>query len=522
MNGRAGIPLLLAAAALMVLGIAWGAATQHETFLGQQESEQLEAAGSLVILSSFLCGIAVLVAFMALGDASPWRRMGGSLQAGLAAWILVALVQSDFPNYNVLEATQTATIGQNTLLVDAGGSPSVFIPVLALGLVCLWAIMDGFRRAHAPVPNPRSLAQTVRAHAAAVALAVPFLVIVVVGAVQVMLSIPGTTPRVGLAFALLPLASAAALGLAIVLVVRVWHGAGVLQDPRIAPFTREVWRALSRVEIALASVLAATAVLSTALPVLETDATAAGRTLVLTLRSHGQGLLFALLPLVPLVALNRRLMAGLDNVEPDEAAKSHAIALTIAASASLGLVVLGALTQWALLPWILALLPMAILGGLRFVPHRALPIMFLAAWVFWARGNTIVADYNGMAYPTLDFATHPGLLALWRLAGAALAAWALHRVARVWGARERVALAVPLALAVAIGAVLLGILEAPLWAWDESRVPVNKLAVGSLLRSQTVAVQWVAHVLSLVGAVGAALAIGRLRRPDWFVRLGAP
>lgn len=517
MNGRVGIPLVLVAAALVVWGLGAGAESQHETFLGQNEGEQLEAAGSLVVVTTFLCGAGIGLAAFALGRAPLRQRIPGALQAGVAAWLLTAWLQNDFPNWDAIEALEIATLSQTTLLREGGGSPSVLLAVLAFGYAGCMTVLDGLRRCIAPAQRP-DLPALAREHRAAVAAAIPFLAIAAFGSIRVVLSLPDTEPRIALAFVLLPVAAMAAASAAVLLILRVMHVSALAQDPRLVPFTREAWRNLRTGDAVVLGALGLCAVLSTALTTTDTDATAVGRTLVLTLRSHGQGLVFVMVPLVHVLLLHRRIAHRLDALEPDADpwVLPNAWGFTGAAIASTLLAGVGTLLGASLLPWILAFLPLAVYAGVRLPAMASVPVMFLAAWTLWARGNTVIADYNAANFPVLDFATHPGVLALWRIAGVSVAVWMIHRLAQ--GGASRSPRVQALALVAGVGIALVALLEVPLSAWHESRLGVSKLAVGSLLSSQSDTVIFGMHALSVLAAVAAALAWSRLLRPDWFAK----
>lgn len=524
MDGRRGIPLVLLAGALIVLGIALGAGNQKETFIGNQASEIREPGSDLTILTSFITGVGTGVAIFVLGKGSPRDRWIGGVTGGIAAWLLLALVQMMAPNYVVLPDQGSASIILSTLLLEENAAPSVLLPVLALGILLMTALAWAMGRSDADESWTPSLGAIRRDHLAIAALAIPILVVTAAGMVRVMLEVPAGEVGAGLISLLHPLAAAACLVLVVTIILRARVVARLRQDPSRAEDAEEAWKTLDRIDLAGIIALALVAVLASFLPAEVSDVTSAGTTLLFTLRSHGQAIIFLAVILVPLYLLHRRIGRFLptapNQVVPSTGGANRSVlafTITIVVASVLAVIATFA-TNKALLPWVVALVPPAIASGILGRPRSSALVRLVAAWTMWGLGNTIVAFYDANAYPDMDFLVHPGVLALWRMGATAMVAWVVFDVLRDAGDEDRQRVVVPLSLAAAVGIGLVGLLELPLTVWAEVTISLHRVAVGSLLGSQQVGVQVVMHLMATVCGLGATASMARILRPDWFRR----
>ncbi len=526
MRGRLGIPLTLLAGALIVLGIGWGAGTQKETFLGNQLDDDPALGSELVIVTGFLAGIGIGLLIGVMGNESGIRRITGGIVGGLAAWLLVFLLQASWPNYTVLPESGFATIHQSNLMLESISATTVLLPVICLIIFLLLGIGWAINHAKCLPKDEDNLELIHRDQLGVVALALPILALTAVGMIGVMLQIPGDMTGMGLVVFLHPVAAAGCMMLAVTVGLRAWHIGRLRRDAGLTWPTIESWRILDRIDIAGIAVLAFTAVFSTFLPKEAIQATSAGSTLVFTLRSHGQAVLFLAAVLVPLHFVHRRIGDRLPLARHDLQLQSRAGILTTAWLLILvGAGILAAAgvafgTGRSLLPWVLALLPAALVAGIVARPRSSVPIRVIAAWSMWAIGNTIRAVYDASTFPDLTLAIHPGVSALWRMMAAILLGWVCFDVARDAARERRKAVVVPLALVVAFGTSVLLLLYLPLNVWAEATLPANKVAVGSLLKTQANGVQVVMHMLAAACGLGATTAMARLLRPEWFQRKG--
>lgn len=510
----------LIGAALAVAGIALGAASQGEEFLqGAADSDlaQRDAAGSLIILTAFLTAGGTVVAAIALAHAPRRPKWRIFLALGAAVWFCLVLFQTDLPNYTAFQETQQATLSQTHLIREAGGSPSVLLPVLALAAGGLATIGWTLRRLVGE-PAATDVARLVARHRMHLALVAPFLIMLPVGFIRVLVALPGDEPRTSIALVLLPVAALASLGLLAVLIVRQETLHRWSRATHMAPVARETLRTLHSIQTILLIVIGVTAVASTFLPKLDFEETSLGRSLVLTLRSHGQGAAFLAIPLFGLLRTQRELAPLILEGAPRFTVSGRAAFYGVLGAAGMAGVVTAVLTAQALAPWIAVAVPLAVWAGIMARPATAAPLMLLSAWLLWARGDTIVGGYDGSQFPPLTLTTPPGLLALWRILAVLLLGWTLFRLGKQAAGRLRPSIAVPLSIAFGVGVGLIALIELPLAAWSLPGGGDDTVAVGSLVASQSPAVRAVAHTLSGLAGLGAALALARMVRPEWFGR----
>jgi hypothetical protein len=529
MDGRTGIPLVLLAGAMVVLGLAWGSASQKETFIGNAETEDPAVAGDITIITGFLVGLGVAIGCMAIGPATVSRRASGAIIAGLCSWGMVFLLQSAWPNYVVLPELGQASISQNNLLLESAGAATVMLPVLCLGGLLLIGIGWGLQMAGLVGAQRKSMSGSRRGQLVLAAMGVPLLVVAASGYLRTMLEIPPGDPGQGLMAFIHPIAAAACLAIATTLVVRSIQLARSRVDPDATWPVMESWRAMDRVDLAGMSTLLLVAAMSSFLPSDDpTNVTRAGLTLLFTLRTHGQMILLLGVFFVPMWIVHQRIGANLalarGAVEPDDTGAMTLAWVTMGVSiagAILGAVV-SLVTDRSLLPWVLAFLPASIIIGLIGSPIPSVIGRIFTAWTLWGMGNSIRAVYQANTFPDLDYAVHPGMLALWRFGAVSLGVWAGYDLFAHIGRSEKSWVRVSMALLASIGPGFVVLMLFPLSVWAESALPVNRVALGSLLRNQLGDVQVMMHVLSVAFILAASMAGARLCRPDWFSKDGMP
>ncbi|HEX2066865.1 MAG TPA: hypothetical protein VHI93_08645, partial [Candidatus Thermoplasmatota archaeon] len=247
-----------------------------------------------------------------------------------------------------------------------------------------------------------------------------------------------------------------------------------------------------------------------------------GQTFGSDLPRHVQSLLLALLPLAGAVRLQRegqRLFAGPPLHAPAPPLLPHVAAPF--ALAGLSFAAAGAATLLGSGPvaaWLLAAAPAAA-AALLLRPARAgAALLLLAGWAAWCMGNTLSATYDPRDAALLQFDGNPGVLALWRVLGAALAGLAAARLAHAAGSAQGAKVAWPLAAGTGLCLVAVALLELPLAIWTESSPHGQLVKVGSTVAAQEPAVQLLMHTLALAAAVAAAVMVARLCRPEWFRR----
>lgn len=525
-DGRQGIPLTLLAGALIILGIAWGAGTQKETFLGNQLEEAGEAGSDLAALTGFFVGLGVALLLFTLGTVAPRKRSLLALTGGISAWFLVALIQISLPNYAVLPELGVASILQSNLLIDSTGSPTVLLPVLSLGILLMAGIAWSGTGVGRSATRKPSIDHLRRDHLGIVALAVPMLMLTAAGLVLVMLELPADMEGIGLVTLLHPLGAAGCILLAVTLGLRANQLARLQHNPDETWPVMESWRVLNRIDIAGIVSLAMVAVLSSFLPSEPATITSAGPTLGFTPRSHGQAVFSLAVVLVPLHMIHRRIGDQLPTARmelqdsPPGVRRDAWVFLGLMLVAAVAGVFTTFISARPLLPWFVALLPASFAAAILGRPASSALVRLTTAWTMWGIGNTIFASYDASTYPDLEFLVHPGVLALWRMGAAAMVAWVVYDLLRASADDQPARVVIPLSLAAATGVALVVLLELPLNVWAEPSIGANKVAVGSLLMSQQIGVRVVMHLFASTCALGASLALARLMRPDWFRRKG--
>ncbi|MEA3204019.1 MAG: hypothetical protein QOI63_1699 [Thermoplasmata archaeon] len=535
-----------AGAALALLGLALGAQLQDEGFLPpdaavQNEINQQGAGGDPILLTGVLvaAGLALAAAPLAqplLGRRLPRLRAGGEragLLAALAAsgYLLVNLVQTSFPVAVVLVSggQRSGTFTNNLLAHDSPAVPSALLPVFGLllagVLAFLWALQrlaaapDPAPWDDAPAPDPVRL---LHRQLGLLLLSVPFLGLAAWGALRLLAGTPAG--RAGDAFrVVLPLAALVLLGLLAAGATKAWQLVRYLREPRAAPLCEEAWTGAGRAEAWLAGALAALCLVAAFFKPLPQPLLQTGQTFGSDLPRHVQSLLLVLVPLLPAWRLQRegqRLFSG----PPVRVAAPRPLVLAWPfAAAGLSFTLAGIATLLDAGPvagWMLACAPAALAAlGLR--PIRpGVALLLVTAWATWCLGNSFAAAYDPSDAALIQFQGSLGVLALWRLLGAALAGLAAARLAQAAGQAQGARVAWPLAACTGLCLVAVALLELPLSIWAESSTHGQVVAIGSALASQEPAVQALMHGIALAAAVAAAVMVARLCRPGWFGRRG--
>lgn len=514
--------------ALLALGLGLGSESQDEVFLepdidARDAANANGAAGNLIVLTALLAALAVAVAGATLSQRPLLRRLAWTVLLFFGSYLAVVVAQGSWPNYDAQLEARYARLANSLLASNAEAVPSVAVPVLALALGAVLAVGAAARRLageHTPLDSPERALQR---QVAATLLAAPFLAIAAWGSLRLLLGLPDDQPGLGPYLVVLPLAALACFGLIALALLKSWRLGSLVRNGRLASSVQESWQALGRAEAAVAGVLTVLAMLAGLFEAAEVPGLDLGRVFAVTLRGHMQLLLLLAVPLAPILWAHRSIAGFLANAPVHRATLETATdplsALAVAAvGACLGLT---ALTTWladqALWTWLVALVPVAALAFARCGAVRSAPHVLLLAYVLWAIGNTVVATYDGRQDgAVLVFRDAPGLLALWRTLGAAVAAVALARLALAASPGEARAVEVPLAIGIGACLAALALIEMPLSAWLLNRGEGEAIAVGSVMASLDFPVRVLLHSLAGLLAVGAALMAARLRRPDWF------
>lgn len=529
-----GAPVRLAVVALCgglaVLGLALGAESQEEVFLepdpaAEEAAISNGASGNLVILTATLAALGGAGA-MALLSRERWTRRLG-LAAGLFATLYLAIVlaQSAWPNYDANLDQRFAELSTGLAAPNIAGVPSVLVAAMALVLAAIVGSLALLRRlfgsaATSPAETaPRSL---LASQVGAVLLAVPFLSLAAWGNLRLLLALPDDQPGLGPYLVVLPLLAVACLALVALGLAKAWRLGTYVQNGRLAAAVQESWQGLGRAELAAAAAIALLAVLASALKAAELPELSLGRTFGVSLRAHSQFLLLLAVPLAPAYRLHGRVQRALEaaplhraNLESRTDPLARAAAWTAVAATALAAVATWAI-DGALWAWLLALLPLAVFAALRLGSSASAPHLLLLGFVLWAMGNTVVASYNGTTAGVLQFRDAPGLLALWRTLGAAVAGLAAARLALRLSDRGPGSAGLPCAIGIGASLAAVALMEMPLAAWVIMRGDGEAVAVGSVVASQGPAVRILLHSLAGLLGVTAALLLARLQRPEWF------
>ncbi|MGB0653317.1 MAG: hypothetical protein ACPGQL_08975 [Thermoplasmatota archaeon] len=516
-------------AALAVLGLALGAGSQDESFLHPDTRfEDIEAASNLVPLTAFLVGLGFAVAATSLSRRPVRERLLPFVGLLASVHLLAALVQTAFVNVDAVVERGFARLSVNPLVHNAEATPSVLLPLMVVFAGALLVAASSLRRLFAgPTDAAPTPADGLRQQVATTALAAPFLLVATLGTIRLLTGPAGSDPDAALLLALGPLAVLACLGLLVVAVLKTWHLAQAVRNGRLIPVTREAWTGLGRVEGAAAGLLGVVAAASTLLPIALPNDLLLGRTFLISIRGHGQLLLLALVPLVPVWRLHARVLAGLEQQDapatlaigglPPQVAGLIAALSVALVTAALSTFLVGS----ALLPWILVLAPCTLLALLQRQTAPAAILALLLALTLWGLGNSVVATFDADE-GSLAHDTPPGLLALARLAALVPAAWAVALFLRAVAAHPPQRRAIPLTVLGSLCAAAIALVELPLSAWVITNEVREFVGAGSLIASQDRAVAVTLHAASHVAALVVALCTAALHRPEWFKRPPTP
>ena len=527
MGDRVRLAVVALCGGFAVLGLALGAESQEEVFLEPDPEEQQAAladgtSGNLVILTAALAALGGAAAVVVLSRPGVRRRLGYGLAFFASLYLAVVLAQSAWPNYDANLDMRYADLSTGLATPNIAGVPSVLLPAMALTLAAVAGSVALLRRllgSLAGEDSPRGLLQ---AQVAAVLLATPFLAIAAWGNLRLLLVLPADQPGLGPYLVVLPLLALACLAVIVIGLAKAWRLGSYVKNGRLAGAVQESWQALGRAELVAAGAIGLLAALCSALAAADLPELSLGRTFGVSLRAHGQFLLLLAIPLAPALLLQRRVQRALEAAPLHQAnleSGTEPLAqLAVAAAAASAL--LAAVATWfvdaAMWAWLLAFLPVAVVAAARLGGASSAPHLFLTGFILWAIGNTVVASYNGNTAGVLQFRDPPGLLALWRTIGAAVAGLAAARLALRLARREPGSVGLPHAIGAGACLAAVALMEMPLTAWLITRGDGEAIAVGSVVAAQEPVVRILLHSLAGLLGVAAALLVARLHRPDWF------
>lgn len=511
-------------ATLAVGGLALGAALQFEAHLPPDAETQLEnneraGPGNPIPLTGLLVA-AASAGFLALLSRRPSsQRVLPTLVAFVALYLLTIVVQTAWPDLKgvALQGVRAGALSITLIASNGTGIPSVQVPlfgaIAGLLLAALWAARTLLGR-----DRPRSLAGLVREQAARHALSAPITAVAVAGTLRLVGELPDGQP---LARLLLPALAAALVAVEAVGLAKLWQLARTAQDGRWSPVAREAWQGLARLEWALCGAVALLVLASSFLDRLPIDSLRPSHAFGVTLQSHTQFLLLALVPALPRLADRGRALAALKEAPPlAHASGPHPIAVATATMAIASLV-LAALGCWllpgALVPWLLAFLPATAIA-LAVGGSASTVALAVAAFAAWAFGNDLAGTFLASEGSDLRDTSSTLLVSLARLVGLALAAAAVARLTRQLGREDRPSIAIPLSALVGVATGLVGLLLLAFDIWVLSTFRGHSVALGSLLASQDTPVQVVMALIAMAFGLAAGLALARLGRPEWFGR----
>lgn len=519
--------------ALAGFGLGLGSESQEEVFLepdldARDAANASGASGNLVLLTAVLVALAAAVGGSLLSGRRALRRFGLALALFLSTYFAIVVAQSSWPNYDAQLEARYADLSNTLMAANVPAVPSVLLPVLALAVGTVLATGWSLRHLFGRAPPLADAAEALQRHVALTLLAAPFLAIAAWGNVALLVALPHDRPGLGPYLAVLPLGALACLGLLAILLAKAWRLGSFVRNARLGPSVQESWTLLGRAESVLAGLVAALVLLAALFQAADLPGLALGRVFAVTLRGHTQLLVFLAIPMAPALAQHRAIQRFLGRAPGHRATletgtdplAAWAVVASVASLVLAGAV--GWLADEALWAWLAALLPVAALAFARCGAVRSAPVVLLLAFVLWAIGNTVVAQYEGGRDATLVFRDAPGVLALWRALGALVGGLALARLALAAAPDEPRASAVPMALGAGACLAAVALLEMPLSAWLLNRGEGEAIAVGSVMASLDRPVRVLLHALAGVLTVGAALLIARLRRPDWFRPPPAP
>ncbi|MEK6984799.1 MAG: hypothetical protein AABX89_00235 [Candidatus Thermoplasmatota archaeon] len=519
---RVGWTALLAT--LAVGGLALGAALQFEAHLPPDVETQLEnneraGPGNPIPLTGLLVAAAG-AGFLALLSRKPsTQRILPTFVAFLSLYLLTIFVQTAWPDLRgvALQGVRAGALSITLIVSNGTGIPSVHVPLFGtlagLLLATLWAARTLLGR-----DRPRSLSGLVREQAARHTLSAPITAVAVAGTLRLVGEIPDGQP---LARILLPALAAALVAVEGVGLAKLWQLARTAQDGRWSPVAREAWQGLARLEWALCGAVALLVLAASFLDRLPLESLRPSHAFGVTLQSHTQFVLLALVPALPRLADGGRALVALKEAPPlAHASGPHPLAIVTAAMAGISLV-LASLGCWllpgALAPWLLAFLPAT---GLALSLGGSASAIALAVTAFasWAFGNDLAATFVASEGSELRDTSSALLVSLARLVGLTLAAAAVARLTRRLGQDERPSIAIPLSALAGVATGLVGLLLLAFDIWVLSTFRGHSVALGSLLASQDTPVQVAMALLAMTLGLAAGLALARLGRPEWFGR----
>jgi hypothetical protein len=527
MGNRVRLAVVALCGGLAVLGLALGAESQQEAFLEPTpESEQGTladgASGNLVILTATLVALGGTIAALVLSRRGVPRRLRNGLALFVALYLAVVLAQSAWPNYDANLGLRSANLSTGLATPNVAGVPSVLLPTMALALAAIAGSVALLRRllgSRADEESPRRLLQ---AQVAAVLLATPFLALAAWGNLRILLVLPDDEPGLAPYLVVLPLFALACLALVAIGLAKAWRLGSYVKNSRLAGAVQESWQALGRAELYAAGAIGLLAVLCSALAAADLSELSIGRTFGVSLRAHGQFMLVLAIPLAPAFLLQRRVRRALEEapLHPANLEAGTAPLAQLAVAAVVASTVLAAAATWlvdaAMWAWLLAFLPVAAVAAARLGAASCAPHAFLTGFILWAIGNTVVATYHGSTAGVLQFRDAPGLLALWRTLGAAVAGFAASRLALRLAPRGPGSAGLPHAIGAGACLAAVALMEMPLTAWLIASGGGEAIAVGSVVAAQEPAVRILLHSLAGLLGVTAAVLVARLHRPDWF------
>ncbi|MES2154937.1 MAG: hypothetical protein V4510_07350 [bacterium] len=548
---RGRLALILVGTAATAAGLGFGAAFQHERYLGPAGSQNAGInLGDAIVFTAIPAAFGLLLIILAVAgpprDALLGRpprrwtprpatlaRFGAAILFLGASYLTVNLLQTAWPSVLAGDVHDASGVpGQplpyhmsiGLLASNSGVMPWVLAPVLAVVVAGVLAMVWSGRllvRGAAPLKVDASR-QAVALQVGALGLAAPFLAIAGWGALRAAVALPASANSGPFQLAL-PLAALACLGILVTSTLKTWHLARAIREPLRAPVALDFWQGIGRIEAGLAAVLVVVAAAALVLPKVTLTGLAEGNAPfgLVNLNTALVANLLLAIPAVPLVLLHRRFVRVLarqaERPAPTPIRATVVWGVPIAAAACF--VLAGAVT-WtdsrALWAWLAAAAPLAIASLFVAEPVAAAPALLLCAGALWGIGNTVYATYvpseNGLA----AFDTSPGELVLWRVCGALVAALAIARVARRAAPDTRPSSALPLAIGIAMAAATVAFLELPLAAGRDDAFGGSAIQVGSMLAASDAGVQSFYHGLASVVLLAGVLMLARLLRPEWF------
>lgn len=413
--------------------------------------------------------------------------------------------------------------------------PAVQGPLIAITagafLTCAWGLSHLWRTSRPDAPRPSSMLSR---HLAASFLAAPFLVIAGWGAVAALVRLP-SEPASTPFLLVLPLVAIGMFGLLGSSAVKAWQLARASRHPTRLPVAVDAWHALGRIEAAVAVALLVLFIGAGLLPRVQVDGLLEDGApfRVGTVNVFLQLQLLLAIPLVPLAVVRRRVLRALARPPVTEPpARPRMLWIIPAAFAST--FVLAAVGTWptmveaavdlperALWAWVYAALPLVVAAFLAGEAMATAAALAIASYAMWSIGNTVYAHYTPSTVGVPEFDTPPGHLGLFRFIAAALAAWALARLARRAGEAIRPAAAVPLAIGFGIALTAVAFVELPLIAGPDPTTP-GAIVVGSAVAASDESVRVFFHLVAAASLTGGTLALARLLRPEWFATAKPP